>query len=89
MGLESLVRETFPKLRFRVYYFDARVVRKLISTSVRQALEQPLNYARNYLAEILEPCVGKVIYLDSDLVVVDDVSKLWGTSLGGRTIGAS
>ncbi|GKB78886.1 probable galacturonosyltransferase-like 7 protein [Tanacetum coccineum] len=87
-SLEILVKETFPKLRFRVYYFDPRVVRKLISTSVRQALEQPLNYARNYLAEMLEGCVGRVIYLDSDLVVVDDVSKLWGTSLGGRTIGA-
>ncbi|KAL0389681.1 UNVERIFIED_CONTAM: putative galacturonosyltransferase-like 7 [Sesamum calycinum] len=30
----------------------------------------------------------EVIYLDSDLVVVDDVSKLWSTSLGKKTIGA-
>uniref|UniRef100_A0A0E0P6V8 Hexosyltransferase n=1 Tax=Oryza rufipogon TaxID=4529 RepID=A0A0E0P6V8_ORYRU len=64
-------------------------VRSLISTSVRQALEQPLNYARNYLADFLEPCVHRVIYLDSDLVVVDDVSKLWCTDLGSRTVGAS
>lgn len=87
-NLETLVGSTFPKLKFKVYYFEPEIVRKLISSSVRQALEQPLNYARNYLADILEPCVGRVIYLDSDLVVVDDVSKLWKTNLTGRTIGA-
>ncbi|XP_068662309.1 probable galacturonosyltransferase-like 7 [Aristolochia californica] len=87
-GLESLVRSTFPHLKFKVYYFNPEIVKNLISSSVRQALEQPLNYARNYLADILEPCVRRVIYLDSDLVLVDDVSKLWRTSLGSRTVGA-
>ncbi|XP_010268078.1 PREDICTED: probable galacturonosyltransferase-like 7 [Nelumbo nucifera] len=87
-NLETLVRSTFPQLKFKVYFFDPKIVRNLISTSVRQALEQPLNYARNYLADILEPCVRRVIYLDSDLVVVDDVSKLWTTNLGSRTVGA-
>ncbi|KAJ8619456.1 hypothetical protein MRB53_027985 [Persea americana] len=87
-GFEKMVRSTFPELKFKVYFFDPAIVRPLISTSVRQALEQPLNYARNYLADILEPCVRRVIYLDSDLVVVDDVAKLWNTSLGRRTVGA-
>ncbi|KAK7846786.1 putative galacturonosyltransferase-like 7 [Quercus suber] len=87
-SLETLVRSTFPLLKFKVYYFDPEIVRGLISTSVRQALEQPLNYARNYLADLLEPCVGRVIYLDSDLIVVDNIFKLWNTSLGSRTIGA-
>ncbi|KAJ9171765.1 hypothetical protein P3X46_015083 [Hevea brasiliensis] len=88
INLEYLVRSTFPQLKFKVYYFDPEIVRNLISTSVRQALEQPLNYARNYLADLLEPCVRRVIYLDSDLVVVDDIAKLWTTNLGSRTIGA-
>ncbi|GLU07323.1 hypothetical protein SLE2022_242850 [Rubroshorea leprosula] len=87
-NLATLVRSTFPELKFKVYYFDPAKVRNLISSSVRQALEQPLNYARNYLADLLEPCVRRVIYLDSDLVVVDDITKLWNTSLGSRTIGA-
>lgn len=87
-SLEALVRFAFPQLKFKVHYFDPEVVRDLISTSVRQALEQPLNYARNYLADLLEPCLSRVIYLDSDLVVVDDIHKLWSTSLGSRTIGA-
>ncbi|XP_073038002.1 probable galacturonosyltransferase-like 7 [Primulina eburnea] len=87
-GLETLVRSTFPDLKFKVYYFDPERVRSLISSSVRQALEQPLNYARNYLADLLESCVKRVIYLDSDLVLVDDIWKLWNTSLGKKTIGA-
>ncbi|KAF6173616.1 hypothetical protein GIB67_022975 [Kingdonia uniflora] len=88
VNLNTLVKSTFPELKFKVYYFDPEIVRNLISSSVRQALEQPLNYARNYLAEILEPCIRRVIYLDSDLVVVDDVTKLWSTNLGARTVGA-
>ncbi|CAN1303299.1 Probable galacturonosyltransferase-like 6 [Linum perenne] len=51
-------------------------------------LEPPLNYARNYLAVLFEPCIQRVIYLDFDLVVVDDIAELWTTSLGNRTIGA-
>lgn len=87
-NIEAVVRSAFPQLKFKVYYFNPAIVQNLISTSVRQALEQPLNYARNYLAELLEPCVRRVIYLDSDLVVVDDIWKLWSTNLGSRTIGA-
>ncbi|WOL18266.1 putative galacturonosyltransferase-like 7 [Canna indica] len=74
-GLEPVMRSTFLGFRFKTYYFDPERVRGLISTSVLQALEQSLNYARNYLAEILERCVSRVIYLDSDLVVVDDVAN--------------
>ena len=51
-----------------MYYFDPKIVQNLISTSVRQALEQLLNYARNYLADLLEPCVRRVIYLDSEKI---------------------
>uniref|UniRef100_A0A0C9RH37 Hexosyltransferase n=1 Tax=Wollemia nobilis TaxID=56998 RepID=A0A0C9RH37_9CONI len=86
--LNNVVKSTFPYLKFKLYYFDESLVRGLISTSVRQALEQPLNYARNYLADILKPCVEKVIYLDSDLIVIDDIAKLWSIDLGSSTIGA-
>ncbi|MCO5604809.1 hypothetical protein L7F22_058981 [Adiantum nelumboides] len=84
----ALMRSTFPFLKFKIYHFDTDLVRGRISASVRQALEQPLNYARNYLADLLEPCVGRVIYLDSDLVVVDDIVKLWNTKLGLHVVGA-
>lgn len=87
--LSQLVRSTFPSLNFKVYIFREDAVINLISSSVRQALENPLNYARNYLGDILDPCVSRVIYLDSDLILVDDVYKLWSTTLtDGRVIGA-
>ncbi|KAK9276642.1 hypothetical protein L1049_006178 [Liquidambar formosana] len=87
--LSQLVRSTFPSLNFRVYIFREDTVINLISSSIRQALENPLNYARNYLGDILNPCVNRVIYLDSDLIVVDDIHKLWNISLtGSRVIGA-
>ncbi|XP_054808505.1 probable galacturonosyltransferase-like 9 [Prosopis cineraria] len=87
--LTRIVRTTFPSLNFKVYIFREDTVINLISSSIRQALENPLNYARNYLGDILDPCVDRVIYLDSDIVVVDDVHKLWNvTPSGSRVIGA-
>jgi|UniRef100_A0A2N9EBU6 lipopolysaccharide biosynthesis glycosyltransferase len=87
--LTQLVRSTFPSLNFKVYIFREDTVVNLISSSIRQALENPLNYARNYLGDILDRCVDRVIYLDSDVVVVDDIHKLWNINLtGSRVIGA-
>ncbi|KAJ8773683.1 hypothetical protein K2173_006333 [Erythroxylum novogranatense] len=87
--LSQLVRSTFPSLNFKAYIFREDKVINLISSSVRQALENPLNYARNYLGDILDSCVDRVIYLDSDVVVVDDIHKLWDKKLSGsRVIGA-
>lgn len=87
--LTQLVRSTFPSLNFKVYIFREDTVINLISSSIREALENPLNYARNYLGDILDPCVERVIYLDSDLVLVDDIHKLWNTTLtGSKIIGA-
>lgn len=87
--LTQLVRSTFPSLNFKVYIFREDTVINLISSSIRLALENPLNYARNYLGDILDSCVDRVIYLDSDVLVVDDIHKLWNIHLtGNRVIGA-
>ncbi|KAA8530288.1 hypothetical protein F0562_004997 [Nyssa sinensis] len=86
--LATILKSTFPSLNFRVYNFSESLVKNLISPSIRQALENPLNYARTYLADILEPCVDRVIYLDSDIIVVDDIQKLWSIPLTkSRAIG--
>ncbi|CAL0321769.1 unnamed protein product [Lupinus luteus] len=86
---DKIVESSFPYLRFKVYMFKESLVKHLISPSIRQALENPLNYARSYLADLLEHCVERVIYLDSDVIVVDDIQKLWKVSLtGSRVIGA-
>lgn len=86
--LTQLVRSTFPSLNFKVYIFREDTVINLISSSIREALENPLNYARNYLGDILDTCVDRVIYLDSDLVLVDDIHKLWDITLKSKIIGA-
>lgn len=87
--LTRVVHSTFPSLSFRVYIFQEKLVGHLISSSIRQALDNPLNYARSYLADLLDSCVERVIYLDSDVIVVDDVQRLWRITLSGsRVIGA-
>ncbi|XP_022761189.1 probable galacturonosyltransferase-like 4 [Durio zibethinus] len=86
--LASSIKSTFPYLNFTVYRFDSNLVRGKISKSIRQALDQPLNYARIYLADILPADVKRVIYLDSDLVVVDDVGKLWDVDMEDKVLGA-
>ncbi|CAN1181463.1 Probable galacturonosyltransferase-like 3 [Linum perenne] len=86
--LYRTISETFPYLRFNLYHFDSNLVKGKISSSVRRALDQPLNYARIYLADLLPSTVRRIIYFDSDLVVVDDVAKLWGINLGAQVLGA-
>ncbi|KAL4560609.1 hypothetical protein LXL04_032762 [Taraxacum kok-saghyz] len=83
--LSRIIKTVFPSLDFKVYSFDDQFVKNLISYSIREALEDPLNYARIYLADILDSSVSRVIYLDSDIIVVDDIQKLWSLSLGPTT----
>ncbi|XP_059455463.1 probable galacturonosyltransferase-like 3 [Corylus avellana] len=86
--LRRVVTTTFPYLSFRLYHFDSNLVKGMISYSIRRALDQPLNYARIYLADLLPSAVGRIIYFDSDLIVVDDVEKLWSIDLGNHVLGA-
>ncbi|KAF5193625.1 Galacturonosyltransferase [Thalictrum thalictroides] len=86
--LVSSLKSTFPYLNFKVYRFDSNRVRGKISKSIRQALDQPLNYARIYLAQIIPPDVDRIIYIDSDIIVVDDIGKLWEVDLGDKAVAA-
>ncbi|XP_072987574.1 probable galacturonosyltransferase-like 3 [Typha latifolia] len=79
--LRRAVLSAFPSLPFSIHPFDSALVRGKISSSVRRALDQPLNYARIYLADLLPAAISRVIYFDSDLVVVDDVARLWSIDL--------
>ncbi|XP_050216289.1 probable galacturonosyltransferase-like 4 [Mercurialis annua] len=86
--LYSSINATFPFLNFKIYRFDSNRVRGKISRSIRQALDQPLNYARIYLADIIPTDVGRVIYLDSDIIIVDDVAKLWRVNMEEKVVAA-
>jgi lipopolysaccharide biosynthesis glycosyltransferase len=87
--LRAAVAASFPSLRFEIYPFRADAVAGLISASVRAALEAPLNYARNFLADLLPRCVPRTIYLDSDVLAVDDVRRLWETRLPAAAVVAA
>ncbi|EEE65442.1 hypothetical protein OsJ_20804 [Oryza sativa Japonica Group] len=87
--LRRAVAASFPSLRFEIYAFRAEAVAGLISASVRAALESPLNYARNHLADLLPRCVPRAIYLDSDVLAVDDVRRLWETRLPAAAVVAA
>ncbi|KAJ1696082.1 hypothetical protein LUZ63_004594 [Rhynchospora breviuscula] len=86
--LRLTLASSFPSLRFRLYLLrpHLNLNLNLISSSVRPALDSPLNYARNHLADLLPPCVPRVIYLDSDVLAVDDVRRLWDTRLPARAV---
>jgi len=79
--LRTAIAASFPYLNFQLYPFHDDVVSGLISTSIRAALDCPLNYARSYLPNLIPRCVKRVVYLDSDLVLVDDIAKLASTTL--------
>ncbi|KAL3813755.1 hypothetical protein ACJIZ3_015023 [Penstemon smallii] len=89
-NLGNIIKSTFPNLNFQIYPFKNEVkVKELISSTIRPALEDPLNYARIYLGQILDPCVTRVVYIDSDTIVVDDIQELFFTTLtGSKVIGA-
>ncbi|KAG0627051.1 hypothetical protein M758_2G170500 [Ceratodon purpureus] len=85
--LEKVLAETLPFLQFQTYTFDESSVKSRISHAVRHALEEPLNYARFYLAHMIDPCVKRIIYLDSDVLVLDRIEELWMTNMGNSTVG--
>ncbi|XP_004509235.1 probable galacturonosyltransferase-like 1 [Cicer arietinum] len=84
--LNRTITNSFPYLKFQIYPFHDGPVAGLISTSIRSALDCPLNYARTYLAELLPFCITRVVYLDSDLILVDDIAKLAATPLRPDTV---
>ncbi|XP_074324679.1 putative galacturonosyltransferase-like 4 [Apium graveolens] len=87
-NISSNIKSAFPYLNFDVYYFDSTRVQGKISKSIRQALDQPLNYARIYLSETLPQDVHRVIYLDSDIIVVDDIAKLYEVDMQDKVVAA-
>lgn len=46
-------------------------------------------YYRLFAAEVLPKDIHKVLYLDGDIIVYDDLSELWNTDVTGYAVGAS
>jgi lipopolysaccharide biosynthesis glycosyltransferase len=48
----------------------------------------PMTFARLLISDVLPDSISKILYLDTDLLVLDDLSSLWDTDLEGYPIGA-
>ncbi len=46
------------------------------------------NYYRLFLTEVLPESINKVLYLDADLIVLDDLNKLWNLNIDDYAIAA-
>lgn len=80
------------RLTFAAY---ANCALKTIRLDGRAALKLPVrahysidNYTRLWVAEFFPASVGKVLYLDSDMIVVGNIGGLWRADLGDAVIGA-
>ncbi len=47
-----------------------------------------MTYSRFLIPSIFPDTVSRVLYLDADILVLDDLSKLWETNLEGTVLGA-
>lgn len=70
----------------RRYKFDPQHVRELLGHTETDDDSLSLQYARLYLPSLLPPCVKRVVFLDSDVVVLGAVEKLWAHQLGGQPL---
>jgi lipopolysaccharide biosynthesis glycosyltransferase len=68
---------------------------KTIRFSTRGGIKLPVrahysidNYTRLWMADFFPASVGKVLYLDSDMIVAGDIGGLWRADLGEAILGA-
>ncbi|CAL1399968.1 unnamed protein product [Linum trigynum] len=71
-SLHKTILRSVPYLRCQLHIFAPSPIQGLIFTSIGHALDSSLNYARNHLLTLLPNCLTNVLYLDSDLILVDD-----------------
>ena len=61
------------------------------SDSLRLNMSWPISlssYARLFVGEMLPSDVDRVLYMDCDMLVLEDISELWNTNLDDNLIGA-
>jgi len=79
--VRALLEGLFPHISFRTYSLDSNGVRAKITHHLRGTEREPLflspfRLAVAYLPSILNPTVGRVLWLHTDVLVFGDVSDL-------------
>ena len=85
---KEIIRRNLSDEKFIIRFYNSEEL--LSKFSVPHKLEHLSidTYARFFIPEILN-CYDKCLYLDSDIIVREDLTKLYDISLEGKTIGAS
>ena len=81
------IRHTVEKFGSGVEFLqvdDANLDNVFVSGNLTKAA-----YLRLYISHILPADVHKVIYLDCDLLVLDDIAKMWNLDMQGKPVAAA
>jgi len=68
-----------------IYWHDAQLGR-IQNLKIAQSYISPMTYARLLIPDFLPVDVEKVLYLDCDLVVLDDLGDLWDTDVTQKAL---
>ena len=82
----SLERSEYPDAS--IDWLDAQFGR-IQNLKIAHSYITPMTYARLLIPDLLPVNVEKVLYLDSDLVVLDDLGELWDTDVTHKTVFAA
>jgi lipopolysaccharide biosynthesis glycosyltransferase len=69
---------------FTYYPMDSALLENLAETD----RISNVTYSWNVIPELIDPKVNKLLYLDGDMIVLDDIKPLWETDLNGYVIAA-
>ena len=74
-----------PNVAFRLHRVSAAQIESLFVSNhvTREA------YLRFLAADILPICIDRFVYLDCDLIVLDDIAELYGMELGEKVLAAA
>jgi lipopolysaccharide biosynthesis glycosyltransferase len=86
-GEERLVRSLarYPKVSLRTHRVDGEQLDRFFV----DGFMTKECYLRILAPEVLPPEIDRLLYLDCDLIVLDDLRKLWSIDLGGRSVAAA
>lgn len=83
--LQSVCQEY---LRTEILFIPAKDISKKLSMNVATDRGSLSQYARLFVSSDLPNNLGRVLYLDCDIIVKQSIRELWNFNLCGKTIGA-
>ncbi|XP_076472573.1 glycosyltransferase 8 domain-containing protein 1-like [Babylonia areolata] len=84
-----LMRTKLQSINYEIVEFPQEwVASKIGFRGTRTELANPMNYARYYLPYLLPHVDGKIVYIDDDCIVQDDLAELYNMKMKPGTLAA-